>query len=43
MRVLTTLQEGGGTNMLVGFVISFLLNLFIVLQIFFYRPKVKKQ
>jgi len=35
VRVLTTLQEGGGTNMLVGFVISFLLNLFIVLQIFF--------
>lgn len=42
VRVLTTLQEGGGTNMLAGFTISLALNLALVLQILYYRPKAEK-
>eukprot|EP00241_Pyramimonas_parkeae_P011126 CAMPEP_0114238926 /NCGR_PEP_ID=MMETSP0058-20121206/8179_1 /TAXON_ID=36894 /ORGANISM="Pyramimonas parkeae, CCMP726" /LENGTH=230 /DNA_ID=CAMNT_0001351057 /DNA_START=154 /DNA_END=846 /DNA_ORIENTATION=+ len=42
VRVLTTIQEGGGTNMLAGYTISLILNLTIVLQILYYGRKKKK-
>lgn len=39
VRILTTMQEGGGMNMLIGYTISFSLNLMIVLQIMYYSKK----
>lgn len=36
MRILTTVQEGGGRNMLMGYVVGLALNLVLLAQILVY-------